>query len=74
MPDERTFLKQILFEGEERFMFVTLADGMSRMRHTSYEMTEAEVREDLAGRGMPEREIDGLIAGAREGAKSRGER
>ena len=69
MDDERTFLTTTTEEdGEERFQYITVGDGMSRMRHTSGLMTEAEAREDLAERGMPQAEIEEKIRAAREKA------
>jgi hypothetical protein len=66
MADDHMFLAKIKGQEPEQFMFVTLAEDYSTIKHTGEPMSEKEVRKTLADAGMPEATIRARIEKARQ--------
>jgi hypothetical protein len=63
---EQTFLVKIAGEEPEKFALLTFDWAKGSMTHMSGAMSEKELRDHLGGNGMPEPELDGRIAAARQ--------
>jgi len=66
MANDHTFLAKVFGQEPEQFMFITLVDDYSTIKHTGEPMSEKETRETLRKAGMPEAAKSARIVNARK--------
>lgn len=66
MADDHTFVAMLKDSDPERFLFVTLDSGYSRITKTSYDKSKQDMWADLHKMGIPDEEISSLIENARK--------